>query len=303
MTPRRLLVTLAALLLALPAAAQVPTFVPKAGGLTDLTGPRALALGGGAGLVAANDGLFTNPAATAARKRYSMETLFAVDRRGGADAGRYLGASVVDSLSSPVAASFAWVRPLEGYQGGNLLIVGLAGPVGEKLYLGAQGRYLALREEQPDGSTRKVSVVTADAGLFWEAADFVSLGVAGFNLIPTGHEQTAPRSLAAGLALGSDTSVKLTADWRADFDRVRDAAGRARTTNRYGAGVEVFLGNMVPLRAGWLKDDVLDTSWWSAGAGLVTAGGVALDLGYRQSLDDADVRVIALAFKVQFLEL
>ncbi|MCM2334201.1 MAG: hypothetical protein NDI82_09675 [Anaeromyxobacteraceae bacterium] len=303
MTAHHLLAALAALVLTLPAAAPAQGFVPPAGGLTDLTGPRALALGGGTGLVAANDGLFTNPAATAARKRYSMETLFAVDRRGGADAGRYLGASVVDSLSSPVAASFAWVHPLEGYQGGNLFIGGLAGSVGERLYLGAQGRYLALREDQADGTTRRVSVVTADAGLFWEAADYVSVGVAGFNLIPTGHEQTAPRALAAGLALGSDTSVKVIADWRADFDRVRDAAGKARTTNRYGAGVEAFLGNMVPLRAGWMRDETLDTSWWSAGAGLVTAGGVALDVGYRQSLEDSAVRIIAVSFKAQFLEL
>lgn len=303
MNPRHRLVTLAVLALALPAAAAAQVLVPPAGGLADLSGPRALALGGATGIVSANDGIFVNPAATAARRRYSVETLFAVDRRGGTNAGKYLGGSVVDALSGPVAASFAWMRPLEGFQGGNLFVGGLAGRVAEKLYLGAQGRYLSLREDLPGGGTTRVSAVTADAGLFWEVADLVSVGVAGFNLVPTGHERSAPRSVGAGLAVGSDTSVKLTADWRADFDRVADAGGKARTTNRYGAGVEVFLGNMVPLRAGWLKDETLDTSWWSAGVGLVTAGGVSIDLGYRQSLDEPDARVIAAAFRLQFLEM
>lgn len=304
MNPRPLLQTLAALALALPVAAPAQVFTPPAGGLADLSGPRALALGGATGLVSANDGMFSNPAVTAARKRYSLETLFAVDRRGGENAGKYAGGSVVDALSSPVAASFAWMHPLDGFQSGNLLIGGLAGQVGDKLYLGAQGRYLALRETAPDGTTStRISVVTADAGLFWEVSDLIAVGVAGFNLVPTGHERSAPRSLAAGLAVGSDTSVKLTADWRADFDRVADAAGKARTTNRYGLGAEVFLGNMIPLRAGWLRDETLDTSWWSAGIGLVTAGGVALDLGYRQSLKESDARVIAASFRLQFLEL
>lgn len=293
----------AALAPAPPAAAQVPVFDPPAGGLADVTGPRALALGGGTGVASGNDGIFVNPGATAARKRYSVEGLFAADRRGGADAGKYVGASVVDALSSPVAASFAWVHPLEGFQGGNLFVGGLSGAVADRAWLGVQGRYLSVREEDAAGAVTRVNAVTADAGLYWEVSDLLSVGVAGFNLVPTGHERSAPRTLAAGLAVGSDTSLKLTADWRADFDRVRDAADRARTTNRFGLGLEVFLGDMVPIRAGWLKDETLDTSWWSAGAGLVAPNGVAIDLGYRQSLTKPDAREVVVAFKLQGLEL
>ena len=299
----RHLLAAAALALAFPAGAQAPAFDPPAGGLADMTGPRTLALGGGTGLASGNDGLFVNPGATAARKRYSVEGLFAVDRRGGADAGKYVGASVVDALSAPVAASFAWVHPLEGFQGGNLLVGGLAGPVADRAWLGVQGRYLSIREEDAAGAVTRVNAVTADAGLLWEVSDLLSVGVAGFNLVPTGHERSAPRSLAAGLAAGSDTSLKLTADWRADFDRVRDAAGKARTTNRYGLGMEIFLGDMVPIRAGWQKDETLDTSWWSAGAGLVAPNGLALDVAYRQSLTQADARQVVVALKLQGLDL
>lgn len=299
MHPRPLLVALA-VVVATPAGAATP---PEPGGVADLAGPRALALGSATGVVSGNDGIFVNPAAVAARRRYSVETLFAVDRRGGTTVGKYVGGSVVDALSSPVTASFAWLRPLEGFQGGNLFVGGLAGPVADRLYVGAQARYLVIREDLPDGTVERINAVTADAGLFWEVSDYVALGISGFNLVPSGHERAAPRSVGAGLALGSDTSVKLTADWRADFDRAHDAAGKARTTNRYGAGVEVLLGGMVPVRAGYLMDETLDTSWWSAGAGIVTKGGVAIDVGYRQSLETPDARVIAVAFKLQFLEM
>jgi len=275
-----------------------------AGGLADFTGPRAL------GLSAATAPGFTKRPSlpetmpVAARKRYSVETLFAVDRRGGTTVGKYTGASIVDSLSAPVTVSFAWLHPLEGAQGGNLLVGGLAGPVADKLYFGAQARYLSLRQDPrlPSGAVERISAITADAGLFWELSDSLALGVSGFNLVPSGHELAAPRSVGAGLALGSDTSLKLSLDWRADFDR-GTLTGKARTTNRYGAGLEVLLGNMFPIRAGFLSDETLDTSWWSAGLGLVTTSGAAVDVGYRQSLKVPDARVIAVSFKLMFLEL
>jgi hypothetical protein len=64
----------------------------------------------------------------------------------------------------------------------------------------------------------------------------------------------------------------------------------------------VLLGRLVPLRAGWMKDETLDTRWWSIGAGLVTRNGVALDVGYRQSLDDPSARTIGASLKVFLLQ-
>lgn len=302
MTARALLPTLAALaVLAAPPAARA--LEPQAGGLVDFTGARALGLSAATGVASGNDGLFVNPGAVAARKRYSIEAIYAADRRGPVDAGRWAGASVVDGLSSAVTTSLAWVRPLEGFQQGNLLVGGLAGPVMDRLWVGAQLRWYDLREEVAPGTTQRFSAFTGDAGLYWELGDLVSVGAAGFNLVPTGHERSTPRSVGAGLAVGSDTSVKLTADWRADLERASDAGGRARTTNRYGAGVEVLLAQMVPVRGGFLKDETLATTWWSAGVGLVAASGVALDLGYRQSVTRPDARILAVSLKLQFLEL
>jgi hypothetical protein len=271
--------------------------MPVAGGLVDLQGPRTLGMAAATGVASGNDGMFVNPAAVAARRRYSVEALFAVDRRGATTAGQWVGASVVDALSAPATASLAWVRPVEGTQGGNLFIGGLAGPLAERFYLGAQARYLALTQTIAGGATEKVSMVTADAGLFWEVSDYISVGFSGFNLVPTRHKTIAPRSVGGGLSLGSDTSFRIMADWRTDLDRLD------RSTSRYGAGAEVLLGGVAPVRAGYQRDETLKTTWWTLGAGLVSASGAAIDFGYKQSAQNADARVISVSIRLQFLEL
>jgi len=289
-TRARLAAALAALASTLVPAARAADPVPP-GGIADLTGPRALGLGGSVGVISGNDGIFVNPAAVAARRRYSAETLFTIERRGAETVGKYLGGSVVDAIASaPAAFTFGYFRSMDHDQAGNLITLGIAGPVASKLFVGAQGRYLTLK------GTERVDAVTADAGLWWEVSDGISLGVAGYNLIPTGHELAAPRGLGAGVSVGSDTSLKVTADWRADFDRL------GKTSNRYGVGAELLLGNMFPLRAGYIRDEVLSTTWWTAGGGIVTSGGVAVDLGYRQSLDAPDARIISVAVKAYFLD-
>lgn len=275
-----------------PARAADPVAV---GGVSDLAGPRTLALGAGVGILSGNEGIFVNPGAIGARKRYSADTYFTLDRRGGGTVGRYLGGTVVDAISSaPAAVSFGYLRALDDASAGtgNLFLLGLAMPLASRVNLGAQARWLDSK-----GGVERVNAVTADAGLSWEVSEAVTVGVAGYNLVPVGHEQVLPRGMGAGLALGSDTSFKVTADWRADFDRT------GKTTNRYGAGAELLLGNMVPVRAGFVKDETLRTRWWSAGLGLVSRSGLALEAGYRQSLDDRSARTISVALKMFMLDL
>jgi hypothetical protein len=274
---------LAFLLAAAPVAAAE---LPPAGGVPDLAGPRTLALSAGVGMAAGNDGIFVNPATISARRRYSIETGGFVDRRGAESVAKLVGGSVVDSLSAPMAAGFSYLRALGGDYEGNLVHLALAGPLVEKLHLGVAGKWLSL------DANEKVRAATVDAGLFWQVGEWLSLGAAGYNLVSIANEAVAPRGLGAGVTLGNDRAFQLTADWRADLDRAE------QTKNRYGVGAEVLLGGMVPLRAGWARDELLDTSWWSIGAGIVTRGGVALDVGYRQSLDAASARTIAASLKV-----
>ncbi len=259
----------------------------RSGGIPDLTGPRSLALSAAVGVASGNDGIYVNPGALAARKRYSAEAGLLVERRGADTANRFFGGSVVDSLSSPVAAGVAYTRAQEGAYEGNAWNLVVAGPIHEKLFLGVSGKWLSARGD------KNVSAATGDAGLFWQVSDWVSVGAAGYNLVPINNAEVAPMGAGAGIAVGNDRTVQVTADWRTDLDRVP-----GKKANRYAAGAEVLLGRLVPVRAGWTRDEVLDTSWWSAGVGLVTKDGIALDLGYRQSFDEPSARTIAASLKV-----
>ena len=275
-TPIRLALSLAVALAGAARAADVP----PPGGIADIEGPRTLGLSAAIGVPSGNDGLYLNPGAIAARKRYALEGGILLDRRGGTTADRFLGGSVVDSESSPVTAGVSYQRAQLGVYTGNVVHFALAGPLAEKVYLGASAKWLSL------GGRRDVTAVTADVGLLWQVADLVSVGVTGYNLVPIANTDVAPMGTGAGIALGTDRSFQVTGDWRADFDR------RGKTANRWAAGAEAFLRELFALRAGVMKDEVLDTTWWSAGAGLVSQT-IALEVGYRQSFQDPSARTFA----------
>lgn len=254
-----------------------------------MVGPRTLGLSAAIGAATGNDGIYVNPAALAARKRYSLEAGVIVDRRGGQTVDRFIGGSVVDSMSAPVTAGVSYLRAQEGRYTGSLVHAALAGPLREKLFLGVTGKWLSV--DSAEGA-RSTSAATVDAGLLWQVSDLISVGGAGYNLVPIGNDEVAPMGAGAGVALGNDRSFQVTGDWRADFDRA------GKTTNRWAAGVEVLLGQLVPIRAGWTDDETLDAQWWSMGVGIVTRGGVALDVGYRQGIDDASARTVAATLKL-----
>ncbi|HYG68971.1 MAG TPA: hypothetical protein VD838_14985, partial [Anaeromyxobacteraceae bacterium] len=221
------------------------------------------------------------------RKRYSVEAGWFLDRRGSENTAQFVGASVVDSLSTPVATGFAYTRVPSGAYDGHLAHLALAFPIGDGMYLGATGKYLTL-----DGP-EEVQAGTVDAGLIWELTRYLALGASGYNLVSVGHDAVAPMGAGAGVTIGSEQSFQVTGEWRADFDRSADGG----TKNRYGAGAEYLVARTVALRAGWQRDEVLDTDWWSAGVGIFR-GRVALDAGYRQSLDDATSRQLGLSLRL-----
>jgi hypothetical protein len=275
----------------LAAGAALAAESPLPGGIPDLVGPRALALSAATGIAAGNEGVFLNPASAGVRRRYAVEAGLLVDRRGSETTGQFYGGSVVDSLTSTVAVGASFFRAQEGDHTGNVWIGTLSGPIAEAFHLGVSAKYLNLDAER--AGLRSSDAVTLDAGVFWQVAELLSIGAAGYNLVSISNETVAPMGAGVGLGIGSDQSFQVTADWRADFDR-----RNGETSNRYAAGVEVLLGHLVPIRAGWMKDETLDGNWWSAGAGLVARNGIALDIGYRQSLDDPDSRTIAATLKL-----
>lgn len=253
----------------------------------DLVGARALALAAYRGMPGGNDGMFTNAASLAARKRYSFELQYLLDRQGSTRAWQWFQGSVVDSETSAVTGGFAFTRVVDGAASGNLYHLPLALPVGAGLFAGITGKLLDLRSP-----TAKTRVGNVDASLYWQASSAVGLGLAAYNLVPTGKKQDAPLAFGGGLHVGDGRRYNVAFDWRGDQER------RGKLTSAWAAGGELLVSDVVPVRAGWLKDDTRGASWWSAGLGLVSTSGVALDVSYRQGIDHPDDRTVAAAVKL-----
>jgi hypothetical protein len=259
--------------------------LPPPGGLFDLVGVRAMGTSAATAGTSSTEALFVNPGAMGAGTGYVVETLGVNERRGGTTSARYLGGMVVDAVSAPVATSAAYFSSTEGEEKGNLFFLGFSGLLAERLHVGVQGRYLKL------AGAETINAVTADAGLSWNASGLVTVGLAGFNLIPTGHPTSLPQTMGAGLAVGSDTSIRVLADWRGTF------LPHGRLANRYAAGVGGLVGGMLALRIGWMRDELLHSSWWSSGIGLITGDGFSIDVGYRQAIETAGAREMALSLR------
>ncbi len=264
--------------------------------IPDLAGPRTLALGGGVGLASGSEALFSNPAALAARKRYVVDTFYLTDRRPGLDGSAerqdFFGGTAADSATTGVAAGFSYTRAMKGVETGTLLRLGLATQLTRGLSVGVQGNYFDLH-----GAERIDKNFNLDAGVFLQVSPKVSVGAAGYNLVHNEHREVLPRAWAAGFAVGADTSLQLVGEYRIEHDRARAADGSAKSTNRYSVGAEYLFANAVPVRAGYERDETLDTSWWSAGVGYVTQRYV-VDLAFRQSTTDPTARTFALALRV-----
>lgn len=259
-------------------------------GIPDLTGARGVALGAYRGILPGNDGIYANAAALAARRRYSIETQWLLERQGADNALQILSGSVVDSQST-LTGGFAYGRVFSGPFTGNLFHLPLAFAATQGLFLGVTGKYLSLDGPSGEG----VSALNLDASAFWRASTMFALGASGYNLIDSGHRQVMPRGLGAGGSIGDDRRFHIAADWRGDFPR------QGEVTHLFAIGAEVLVGDYFPLRGGWMRDGTRNASFWSAGVGLVTTGGFAVDLAYRQGLDDPSNRTLAAGIKLFLL--
>jgi hypothetical protein len=274
---------LAVLLLATPARGEEP--LPT--GVPDLIGARGLSLGAYRGLSPGNDGMFTNAAALAARRRYSIETQWLLDRAGADNAFQSLTASVVDSEGG-ATAGFGYTRVLSGPWKGNLFHVPVAMPLGDRFFLGATGKWQSLDGPNQD----QMRAANLDASAFWQASSVFSLGGAVYNLLDSGHSSQQPRAYGAGAAVGDDRTFHLAFDWRGD------TRGPGNLTSLYALGGEVLLADVAPLRASYVKDDTRHASFWSAGAGYISSAGIGVDLAYRQCIERSDERVLAVGLKI-----
>lgn len=252
----------------------------------DQLSARSLSMGAVRGLAAGTDAIWLNPGAMAARRRYAAEIQYQADQKSSAGDGSFWGVSVVDAETSSVAGGVAFTRVDVPGSVGNRWDLAVGGSLAKGLTVGVTGEYLTLHGPE------EVKTGNAHVGLLWEVADLVTVGLAGTNLVPTGHPGLTPTGAAAGIAVGSDRLFHVAGDWLVQWD----ASGAKKNT--WAVGAEVLVSDLVPLRVGLTRDEWRDGQWWSAGVGLVTSSGVAFDLAYRQAIRGGDSRVFAAGLKL-----
>jgi hypothetical protein len=277
-----------ALAAALPVCTRAQSGPPQPGGIPDLVGARALGLDAYRGIVTGNDGIYTNAASLAARRRYAIETQWYLERFGSDTPLQVLSGSVVDSEAA-LTGGFSYGRVISGPWTGNLFHVPIAFGVSDNLFLGVTPKYLSLT------GAGDIRAATFDASAFLRT-NLIALGFSGYNLVAAGHRQVMPLAIGAGASIGDDRRFHVGADWRGDFDRA------GKLTHLYAVGAEVLMGDYVPLRGGWMNDETRHASFWSAGAGLVTTSGFAIDLSYRQGIDAPSNRIFGAAIKIYVLQ-
>ena len=260
-------------------------------GTDQLLDTRPLALGGtGMAAAASNSSLYTNPAGLMAAKLYHVELMYQYASDISSSLG---GASIVDSVTSPyVGAGLGFI-----YKGAGGAVdhtqfdvrLGVAGAFTDYFQIGVTGKYMYANQggKGPNGepaltSTGEVllNTFTMDAGLILRPAKFISIGVGGQNLTGTGSA-FAPIRLVPGLAFHIADMLITEFDFATDFTSHDDI------TFEYRGGVEVFIANIVPIRAGYFYKPWDGSHHVTAGIGYVSH-----DFGLEFALSQGVYRVM-----------
>jgi hypothetical protein len=261
-------------------------------------------------IASGSEGPLLNPAGMTLSRQYVLEGMYGFAAEG---VGSLINVSVVDSLTSRVSAglyySYVNASPKLGYDypGGHIesatatreghsagLSLGI--PLGERLALGATVKYLHLSTTGPlpQGvpGTRlldNADGITFDVGLLLRLSERLNIAEIGYNLWDH-HTREAPLALGLGVALVPTPRLSINFDTVIDFTYQQlqvDPAGNVnlnrRTTVRLGPGLEYFAGGKVPVRAGFIYDGGLPSTYLTLGLGYVS-GSFGVDLSYRLKL-------------------
>lgn len=234
--------------------------------------PRTAAMGGASRALGADvNGLFTNPANLAASRVYHLAALGQI----WPEAGRQsYGAAAVDSATSRLAAGVGGFYTLQDSEGlkrkGIDARLGVAFPLGDRLFIGATGKLLRLEQNGlgplgsslASGGLKNTSIVngmTFDAGLTLRPINLLALSIVGTNLTNPG-DGYRPLGFGGGIGIGQ-RQFSIEADVAANFTTYD------KTKLRYMVGGEFLVADSYPLRAGYRFDQGLQTHLVSGGAG------------------------------------
>lgn len=237
----------------------------------------------------ANEAIYFNPAAMAQVMMYSVETGYTYQNE---VAGHAFDVSIVDSttnefISAGLAYSYFDTAQVPGFtvpgtdsRVGHQLRAALASGYRGKdfsAFVGAGVRWinLSLADREP------VDPVTMDVGVLLVIKGLIRVGITGHNLIEHPDERNElPRQLGTGVSLAASGFL-------AEFDAVVDFDTRSDTKGQYSVGLEYDVAQMLPIRAGYMYNEILDRHRIAVGLGYYSQV-VGIDIGYLQDVSSAD---------------
>ncbi len=251
--------------------------------------PRALALAGAqTALGTSTNAIFNNPANLPFARVYHFEGIAALSPEARRQS---YGGAIADSSTSRVAGGFGgtWSQmdPDGIKRTWTDLRLAIAYPLADRVAVGLTGRYLRLSQSiaagplgasyVSDGTNGQpiVNTFTFDAGLAVAPIDGLKVGVLGRNLtVP--NNGVVPTQGVFGIGY-SKSVVAVELDAMVDFTTYNAARGR------YMGGVEVFVADRFPIRAGYRYDDGLKTHAVTGGVGFVERK-YSIELGVRRDV-------------------
>jgi hypothetical protein len=271
--------------------------------LGQVPSPRAIAMGGAVHTFGTSaTGLFYNPANLALARVYHFEAMaaFAPEAR-----RQTYGGAVVDSITNRLAGGVGGTYSILDPDGIRRtwtdVRLALALPLGDRIAVGATGRYLHVNQSVASGpfggslasdGTPNGAIwdqLTFDAGVTAMPVSSLRVGLYGQNLSNPGNA-LAPMLLAGGVGFAKG-DVTLEAGGQADFTTWGSTKWRANV------GAELFLADHFPLRAGYRFDEGVRAHAISAGLGYVDRKWSFEVSGRRDVGTDNPLTVISLALR------
>jgi hypothetical protein len=272
--------------------ALVPGTRASADALTDFLGPRELAAGESMRADARGSLATTlNPAGLALNRELVFEGSYG--HRFGDGANLFSASGCDSTVPLPGCFYYRYLRTspeatameqnLRIHEGGATL----ARRFGAQLSVGVNLKYFDYESE----SGLDDSGFAVDAGAVVHPVPILSLAAVGYNLVGAATPQY-PRAAAAGVTLRPLPSLGMGFDALWNLDTEAD-----QSTGRYGGGLEYFLSTSAgqigfPIRLGALHDAGQDSTYLTAGAGVMSAK-LALDVGARKQLSGDEIIIQA----------
>ena len=288
---------------------------------------RPLALGRAfIGIAEGNAAYIYNPAGIAQVQKYTIDGHFEFDPLWNQ---KVLSASVMDSISSPLAAelgySFSWwdqedrVKQNYDLQGMDLSDLAgntyrhtarmtLGGKVSDYFMVGTTLKYAHVTRE----SRKTIDTATLDIGLLINTGVGLKLGIVGYNLLPIRPYDRWPIKLGVGLSFSLPEEFYIDYDQIVVFDvkeyRERPVISKKGgvvftqprgTSLAYRVGLEYIISQVVPLRVGYEHDDFSENHFFNFGIAYREKT-FSINLSYSQGLVKSKTADRMLSFGFDF---